>query len=126
MKRGVLLGITLAMAMFVVGDAKAQDGGTVRETVTLAQEAALGGQVLEAGRYDAEISGGEIVLKRDRKEVARGRVKRTELAAPAKYDRVDLRASGSGPKDVAVLYFKGERDSYTVLGNDGVAIAEKP
>ena len=131
MKRGVLLGITVAMAMFVCGDLKARaaqaDGAsTIRESIVLTQEAALGGQRLEAGKYDAEITGGEIVLKRDKKEVARARVKRTELPVAAKYDRVDLRANPSGAKDVAAVHFKGERDSYTVLGNDGVAIAEKP
>lgn len=131
MKRGVLLGITVVMAMFVCGDVKARaaqaDGAsTIRESVVLAQVATLGGQRLEAGKYDAEITGGEIVLKRDRKEVARARVKRTELPVPAKYDRVDLRANSSGAKDVAAVHFKGERESYTVLDNDGVAIAEKP
>jgi hypothetical protein len=130
MKRGVLLGITVAMAMFVCAGvtraAQADGGATIRESITLTQESVLGGQRLEAGKYNAEITGGEIVLKRDKKEVARARVKRTELAAPAKYDRVDLRANGSGGKDVAAVHFKGERESYTVLDNDGVAIAEKP
>ena len=131
MKRGVLLGITVAMAMFVCADVKARaaqaDGAsTIRESIVLTQEAALGGQRLEAGKYDAEITGGEIVLKRDKKEVARARVRRNDLPSPAKYDRVDLRANGSGAKNIAAVHFKGERESYAVLDNDGVAIAEKP
>jgi len=54
------------------------------------------------------------------------RVRRAELPSPAKYDRVDLRGNASGAKDVTAIYFKGERESFTVLGNDGVAIAERP
>ena len=128
MKLGLISGIVVVMAMFVCVDARAQSGdeSPIRESVTLTQAAALGGQQLEAGKYDAEISGGEIVLKRSKKEVARARVKRNELPSPAKYDRVDLRVNGAGGKDVATVYFKGDRDSFTVLGVDGVAIAEKP
>jgi hypothetical protein len=75
MKLGLISGIVVVMAMFVCVDARAQsdDESPIRESVTLTQAAALGGQQLEAGKYDAEISGGEIVLKRSKNEVARAR-----------------------------------------------------
>ncbi len=133
MRRGMYLGIVMALAMFVgaSGATHAGQSGeaqTVKRSITLLQDATLGGTSLEQGKYDAEITGGDdatVVLKRDKKEVARARVKRNDLANPAKYDRVDLRVTDAG-KAVATLYFKGDRGSFEILDEQGVAIIEKP
>jgi len=66
------------------------------------------------------------VLKRDRKEVARVRVTRKDLAAAAKYDRVDVRSANDGSKEVVAIIFKGSVESFLVADNDGVALTEKP
>ena len=133
MRRGILLGLVLTMAMFVCADLKAfagqsGDAPSIKHSVTIVQSATLGGQTVEQGKYEAEITGGAeatLVLRRDKQEVARVRVRRTELPAPAKYDRVDLRVRPSG-KEVIAVYFKGERGSFEVVDDEGVAIAEKP
>lgn len=133
MRRGMYLGFVMALAM-VVGASGATSAGqsgeaqTVKRSITLLQNATLGGTALEQGKYDAEITGGDdatVVLKRDKREVARARVKRNDLANPAKYDRVDLRVTDAG-KAVATLYFKGDRGSFEILDEQGVAIIEKP
>ncbi len=56
----------------------------------------------EARELTAEVELSEptvLVLKRDRKEVARVRVTRKDLVASAKYDRVDVRTANDGSKD---------------------------
>jgi hypothetical protein len=133
MRREVVLGIVVTLALFAgaptkAGAGQSGDAATVKKSITLLQTATLGGASLEQGKYDAEITGGAdatLVLKRDKKEVARARVKRNDLATPSKYDRVDLRVTDSG-KAVATLYFKGDRGSFEVLDDQGVAIIEKP
>jgi hypothetical protein len=121
------------MAMFVFGDASVLAGPqrsapVTKGTVTVLESATLGGTTLAQGKYEAEISGSDdatLVLKRDKREVARVRVKRTALAAPAKYDRIDVRPTASG-KVVVAIYFKGDPRSFEVVDDQGVAIAEKP
>lgn len=132
MRGGIFLGLAVATAMFMFGDAAAAgqsgEAPALKRSITILQDATVGGRVVEQGKYDAEITGGDdatLVLKRDKKEVARVRVHRTELAAASKYDRVDVRSSAAG-KEVVAVFFKGERGTFAVVDDQGVAIAEKP
>jgi hypothetical protein len=130
-----LLGIGMvAMAMFTWPDSKAlgaqsDDARPIKRSVTIVQEATLGGRTVERGRYDAEITrdgaDATLVLTRDKREVARVRVRRDDLSAASKYDRVDVRSSARG-KEVVSVYFKGDRAAFSVVDDDGVAVAEKP
>jgi hypothetical protein len=132
MKHG-LLGIVAAMALLfgAGGPAAARQSGdatTLKKSITLLQDAAVGERTLEHGKYDAEITGGAdatLVVKRDQQEVARVKVRRADLAAPAKYDRVDVRSADSG-KQVVAIQFKGERAAFEVVDDRGVALIEKP
>ncbi len=67
-----------------------------------------------------------LVLKRDKKEVARVRVMRKDLVATAKYDRVDVRTANDGSKEVVAIVFKGSVESFLVADNAGVALVDKP
>jgi hypothetical protein len=131
-KRSLAFGLGLAAIMLggaIPASAAGQkDPGTIRKTVVLLQDATLNGSSVARGEYEAEVSGADdatLVLRHDRKEVARASVRRVALAAPAKYDRVDVRATAAG-KEVAVLYFKGDPRAFEVLASDGVAAAPKP
>jgi hypothetical protein len=133
MKHGILLGIATAMALFVFAGgpvSAGQSGGTttLKRSITLIQDAVVGGKTLEHGKYDAEITGADdatLVIKRDKQEIARVKVRRSDLATPAKYDRVDVRSAESG-KEVVAVQFKGERSAFEVVDDQGVALIEKP
>ena len=133
MKHGLLLGIVTAMALFFgagtpVSAGQSGDATTLKKSITLLQDAAVGGRTLEHGKYDAEITGGadaQLVIKRDKQEVARVKVRRADLATPAKYDRVDVRSAEAG-KEVVAIQFKGERAAFEVVDDQGVALIEKP
>ena len=133
MKRGLLLGIVTAMAMLfgAGGPVSAGQSGettTLKKSITILQDAAVGGRTVEHGKYDAEITGGAdptLVIKRDKQEIARVKVRRADLATPAKYDRVDVRPVDSG-KQVVAIQFKGERAAFEVVDDQGVALIEKP
>lgn len=102
---------------------------TLKRTVTIQNVATLGGSTLAQGQYDAEVELSEptvLVLKRDRKEVARVRVTRKDLVASAKYDRVDVRTANDGSKEVVAIVFKGSIESFLVADNAGVALVDKP
>lgn len=123
----VLAGVLALSASAVLG-AQGTDA-TVKHSVTITQTALIAGLPVERGKYEAEISGGAdkvLVLKRDNKEVARVRVEKRDLGAPARYDRVDLRTSENGAKDVATIIFKGDKVSYEVQPDQKVAVAEEP
>lgn len=133
MKHGVLLAVVAAMAMFFgtggpVSAAQSGDAASIKKSITLVQDAALGGRTLEHGKYDAEITGGAdptLVIRRDKQELARVKVRRADLATPAKYDRVDVRPAEAG-KQVVAIQFKGERAAFEVVDDQGVALIEKP
>lgn len=102
---------------------------TLKRTVTIQNAATLGGATLGTGQYDAVIELSEptvLVLKRDKKEVARVRVTRKDLASASKYDRVDVRTANDGSKEVVAIVFKGAIESFLVADNTGVALVEKP
>lgn len=102
---------------------------TLKRTVVIQNAATLGGAVLAQGQYDAEIELAEptvLILKRDKKEVARVRVMRKDLASASKYDRVDVRTSNDGSKEVVAIIFKGAIESFLVADNAGVALVDKP
>lgn len=126
------LAVVAGALLVVAPNANAGQGkeaGTIRHSVTIQRAATLGGVALGEGKYDAEVSLGDptvLVLKRDRKEVARVRVTRKDLAAAAKYDRVDVRSANDGSKEVVAIIFKGSVESFLVADNDGVALTEKP
>ncbi len=131
-RRGVLGLALLAASVFGIGTnaAAAQKGGdpTLKHSVVILQDATLNGAQVAKGEYDAEITGADeaiLVLRRDKKEVARARVHRNALPAPAKYDRVDVRSSAAG-KEVVALFFKGDPRAFEIVPDQGVAIAEKP
>ena len=134
MKYSIIRKFTLtagAVALAATAVLGAQGGNaTIRHSVVITQTALIGGLPVEKGKYEAEISGGDaekvLVLKRDSREVARVRVEQRSLTAPAKYDRVDLRTSANGAKDVATIMFKGDSVSYDVQPDQKVAVAEKP
>jgi hypothetical protein len=130
MKGGIYFGLVVAATIMFGGAAAGQSGDApeIRKSVTILQDATLGGMLIEQGKYDAVITGGDdatLVLRRDKRELARVRVRRTELAAPSKYDRVDVRSTEAG-KQVVAVYFKGERGTFAVLDDQGVALADKP
>ena len=102
---------------------------TLKRTVVIQNAATLGGSVLAQGQYDAEIDLAEptvLILKRDKKEVARVRVMRKDLASASKYDRVDVRTANDGSKEVVAIIFKGAIESFLVADNTGVALVDKP
>lgn len=134
MRRNVVLGLLVTMALIFGTDFGAfarqkGDGEPVKGSITVVREASIGGQALEAGKYTVEITGGTdalLVVWHDKKEIARTRVRRTELASPAKYDRLDVHVNDSGEKEVAAVYFKGESVAYQIVDDQGVVIVEKP
>lgn len=133
MKYAIIRKFTLtagAVALAATAVLGAQGGNaTIRHSVVITQTALIGGLPVEKGKYEAEISGDAekvLVLKRDSREVARVRVEQRNLTAPAKYDRVDLRTSANGAKDVATIMFKGDSVSYDVQPDQKVAVVEKP
>ncbi len=102
---------------------------TLKRTIVIQNAATLGGSVLAQGQYDAEIDLAEptvLILKRDKKEVARVRVMRKDLASASKYDRVDVRTANDGSKEVVAIIFKGAIESFLVADNTGVALVDKP
>ena len=102
---------------------------TLKRTVTIQNAATLGGATLSQGQYVAEIELSDptvLVLKRDKKEVARVRVMRKDLVSASKYDRVDVRTSNDGSKEVVAIVFKGAIESFLVADNAGVALVDKP
>lgn len=102
---------------------------TLKRTVTIQNAATLGGATLAQGQYEAVVDLSEptvLVLSRDKKEVARVRVMRKDLAAASKYDRVDVRTANDGSKEVVAIVFKGAIESFLVADNAGVALVEKP
>lgn len=121
--------LALALAASTTGFAgQKTEPGSLKHTVVILQDATLAGTAVAQGSYEAEISGDDaatLVLRRDKKEVARARVRRSALAGPAKYDRVDVR-NGAAGKEIATLYFKGDPRAFEVVPSDGVAAAEKP
>ena len=54
------------------------------------------------------------------------RVMRKDLASASKYDRVDVRTSNDGSKEVVAIVFKGAIESFLVADNAGVALVDKP
>lgn len=102
---------------------------TVKRTVTIQNTATLGGATLDQGQYEAVVELSEptvLVLRRDKKEVARVRVTRKDLAAASRYDRVDVRTANDGSKEVVAIVFKGAIESFLVADNSGVALVDEP
>lgn len=102
---------------------------TLKRTVTIQNAATLGGASLAQGQYDAEVELAEpsvLVLRRDKKEIARVRVMRKDLVSASKYDRVDVRTANDGTKEVVAIVFKGAIESFLVADNSGVALVDKP
>ena len=118
-------------AVLLVGSAAfaGQNGDVQKGTVQVLSDVLLNGQKLEQGSYDAEITGGSepvLVLKSRKKEVARVAVERKELAAPSKYDRVDVRTLDGGAKEVVAFAFKNGKDAFLVRPSQKVALKSEP
>jgi hypothetical protein len=116
---------SLAVPAFAGQGASAE---SMRRTVAVKQDAALGEATLRPGSYEVELAGGAepvLIFRQKKQEVARVRVERQALEHQSNYDQVGL-ANAEGQRRVVSVTFKGARETFVVKDAGGLAIAAKP